>query len=104
MTRKAFKMTLYPNELIEYTKSHNPIWHELKEVLKNHGVRSYSIFFDEDTSTLFDYAEIESEEKRDAIVNTAICKKWWKYMSDIMETNPDNSPVSQTIKSVFYLK
>jgi len=30
-------------------------------------------------------------------------KKWWTYMKDIMETNPDNSPVSISLKEVFYL-
>ena len=30
-------------------------------------------------------------------------KKWWKYMADIMETNPDNSPVSIPLEEVFYL-
>jgi L-rhamnose mutarotase len=33
---------------------------------------------------------------------TAIVKKWWAYMSDIMETNPDNSPVAIELKEVFH--
>jgi L-rhamnose mutarotase len=30
-------------------------------------------------------------------------QKWWKYMGDIMDANPDNSPVSVSLKEVFYL-
>ena len=30
-------------------------------------------------------------------------RKWWDYMADIMETNPDNSPVSIDLKTVFHL-
>lgn len=104
MIRKAFKMTLYKGNISEYKKRHNPIWEDLKSVLKVHGVHNYSIFFDEETHTLFGYAEIESEEKWNAIANTEICKKWWKHMADLMETNPDNSPKSKELTNVFYLK
>ncbi|MES2520228.1 MAG: L-rhamnose mutarotase, partial [Bacteroidota bacterium] len=30
-----------------------------------------------------------------------IMKKWWAYMADIMDTNPDNSPVSTPLTCVF---
>lgn len=103
MIRKAFKMKVYPDKIEEYTKRHNPIWKELEEVLKNHGVHHYSIFFDSETHSLFGYAELESEEKWHAIADTEICKKWWEYMADLMETNSDNSPVSKDLKTVFYL-
>jgi L-rhamnose mutarotase len=32
-----------------------------------------------------------------------VMQKWWEYMGDIMESNPDNSPVSIPLKEVFYL-
>ena len=35
--------------------------------------------------------------------DTAINRKWWDFMADIMETNPDNSPVSIDLKTVFHL-
>jgi|TARA_R110000744_G_scaffold28715_3_gene68904 L-rhamnose mutarotase len=104
MIRRAFKMKVYPNSTEEYTQRHNPIWKELKEVLKMHGVHNYSIFLDSDTHILFGYAELESEEKWNAIANTQICKDWWGHMADLMETNADNSPVSTDLKEVFHLK
>ena len=102
--RKAFKMTLNKGEIGEYIERHDHIWEELKTVLKSHGVYNYSIFFDKDTHNLFGYAELKSEEQWKAISNTEICKKWWVYMADIMETNSDNSPASKELKNVFYLK
>lgn len=33
-----------------------------------------------------------------------IVQKWWAYMADIMETNPDNSPVSIPLPELFYLE
>jgi L-rhamnose mutarotase len=33
-----------------------------------------------------------------------IVQKWWAYMADIMETNPDNSPVSIPLPECFYME
>ena len=47
--------------------------------------------------------EIEDEELWAKGADTAINRKWWDYMADIMETNPDNSPVCEDLKNVFHL-
>ena len=103
MKRKAFKMTVYPDKIDEYIKRHNPIWDELRLLLKEHGVYNYSIFLDREQCELFGYAEIESEEKWEAVGQAGICKKWWSYMADLMETNEDDSPVSREIEEVFHM-
>lgn len=103
MIRKAFVMYLNSGGRDEYESRHNPIWRELEQVLKDHGVSNYSIFLNEENNELFGYAEIESEEKWVAIAETEVCKKWWAHMKDLMETNEDNSPVSKGLKEVFHL-
>lgn len=103
MIRKAFLMTLKPGGRLEYERRHNPIWPELEEALKEHGVSNYSIFYDQATERLFAYAEIESEESWQQIVDTEVCKRWWTHMKDLMLTNTDNSPVTVALESVFHL-
>lgn len=103
MIRKGFKMKLYPGFEEEYEKRHNQLWPEMREMIHEYGGRNYSIFLDQETLTLFGYLEIEDEEKWNASAQTAICRKWWDYMADIMETNPDNSPVSIDLQPVFHL-
>ncbi len=103
MIRKAFVMQLHPGQESEYQKRHNPIWPELEETLKSHGVSRYSIFLHQETLQLFAYAEIEDEAKWEAIAQTKVCQRWWVQMSDIMDANPDNSPVSTELKEVFCL-
>ncbi len=103
MIRKAFLMTLKPGNREEYERRHNPIWPELQEALKRHGVRNYSIFLDCDTDRLFAYAEIESEELWRQIAQTDVCQRWWAYMKDLMLTNDDNSPVAINLDEVFHL-
>lgn len=101
--RKAFKMKLYKGQKEEYKKRHNALWPEMKEMIHEYGGSNYSIFLDEETMTLFGYIELEDEEKWDESASTEICQKWWDYMADIMETNPDNSPVSEDLMPVFHL-
>ncbi len=103
MIRKAFLMSVNPDAHNEYEKRHRPIWGELADVLKEHGVANYSIYLDDETSQLFGYAEMESEELWNSIADTAECRRWWSYMRDIMPSNDDNSPVSRELKEVFHL-
>lgn len=104
MTRLAFKMHLNEGQKEVYIKRHNEIWPELKQLLKDSGVSEYSIFLDEETNTLFAFQKVSGEGGSQDLGQTEIVQKWWAYMADIMETNPDNSPVSTALEEVFYLK
>lgn len=75
----------------------------MREMLKNHGVISYSIFLDPEMDYPFAILEIEDEELWTKTATTDINRKWWDFMADIMETNPDNSPVAVDLVKVFEL-
>jgi len=104
MKRLAFKMHLNEGQKNEYIKRHDEIWPELKRLLKESGVSEYSIFLDAETNTLFAFQKVTSEGGSQDLGQTEIVKKWWKFMADIMETNPDNSPVSTAMEEVFYIE
>ena len=87
----------------EYARRHGPIWAELEDVLRRHGVKSYSIFLDRETNDLFAYAEIESEDRWAAIAGTDVCRRWWRSMRDLMPSNADDSPESRPLREVFHL-
>ena len=101
--RKAFKMKLYAGFIEEYKRRHDHIWSEMKKMIHQYGGSNYSIFFDEQSDSLFAYIEIADEALWKCSSETEICKQWWEFMSDIMETNPDNSPVSVDLLPVFHL-
>ena len=103
MIRKAFVMSVNPDQHEEYERRHRPIWPELEEVLRAHGMLSYSIFLDPESSRLFAYAEIEDEDRWAQIAETDVCKKWWSHMKDIMPSHPDHSPVALDLREVFHL-
>src|SRR6476469_9424091 len=103
MQRVAFKMKLFPGFEEEYKKRHNEIWPELVQLLKDTGVREYSIFLDEETNSLFGVLKIDEPQKLDNLPAQEVMQRLWKYMADVMESNPDHSPVSKPLKEVFYL-
>ncbi|TCD05629.1 L-rhamnose mutarotase [Pedobacter frigidisoli] len=98
----AFKMKLKPGFEAEYKSRHEQIWPELSALLKENGISDYSIFLDEETNTLFAVQQQSGNSSQD-LGSTKIVQKWWAYMADIMETNPDHSPKSSPLKMVFHL-
>lgn len=103
MNRFAFKMKLKPGAREEYHKRHEQIWPELAALLKEAGISDYSIFLDEETNTLFAVQKQNGPSSQD-LGSTDIVQRWWAYMADLMETNPDLSPVSIPLQEVFYLE
>ena len=103
MTRLAFRMKLFKGFEEEYQKRHNELWPELQKLLNETGIHEYSIFLDETTNDLFGFLKAENPKSLDSLPAHPVMQRWWKYMSDIMESNPDNSPVSIPLKEVFYL-
>ncbi len=96
-------MELYPDLKEEYSRRDNELWPEMRGMLKEYGAISYPIFFDPKTDYLLGFLEIENEEKWAETTKTEINQKWWDFMADIMETNPDNSPVVINLEQIFEL-
>jgi L-rhamnose mutarotase len=103
MNRSAFKMQLKPGFETEYKKRHDEIWPELSELLSASGVFDYSIFLDPETLTLFAVQKLAEGHTAALLPSHPVVKKWWAYMADIMEVNPDNSPVCVPLPEVFHL-
>lgn len=104
MKRFAFKMKLKPGYKDEYKKRHDEIWPELKELIKESGVSDYSIFLDEETNILFAVQKQSGDSSSQDLSSNPVVQKWWAYMADIMDTNPDNSPVTIPLEEVFYME
>ena len=97
-------MKVNPGVIDEYKKRHDELWPELHKLLKEAGISEYSIFFDKETNMLFAFQKQEGDKGSQDLGKTEIVQKWWKFMSDIMETNPDNSPVSSPLEEVFFME
>ena len=102
MKRVAFKMKLKPGNEAEYKKRHDEIWPELSRALTDAGVSDYSIFLDEETLTLFAVQKLADGHTADALPDLPIVREWWDSMAELMEVNPDNSPVCKPLTEVFH--
>jgi len=102
--RFGFKMKLYPGCKEEYIRRHNEIWPGLKKLLKDNGISDYSIYLDEETNILFACQKQSGEQTSQDLGSYPVIQKWWTYMSDLMETNPDHSPVTVPLEEVFYME
>lgn len=103
MPRLAFRMQLKPGFELEYRRRHDEIWPELVELLHQKGITDYSIFLDQPSGALFGVLHAADPMKMDELPGHPVMKKWWAYMKDIMDANPDDSPVSIPLKEVFHL-
>jgi L-rhamnose mutarotase len=47
--------------------------------------------------------KLASGSTSDKLPGKAIMRKWWDYMKELMDTNPDGSPVAKELVEVFHL-
>ncbi|MGH6762477.1 MAG: L-rhamnose mutarotase [Phyllobacterium sp.] len=103
MEKHAFKMHLKPGMEAEYKRRHDEIWPELVALLHQSGASDYSIFLDRETNTLFGVLSRPADHAMDSLPEHPVMKEWWAHMADIMETNPDNSPVQTDLAPAFHM-
>ena len=104
MEKIAFVMTLKPGFEAEYKKRHDEIWPDLAQELRRAGVSDYSIFLHPLTLQLFGVLKRTPNHSMAELPVTAVMKKWWAFMADIMDTNSDNSPVVTALEQVFHFE
>ena len=104
MEEIAFTMQLKPGVAAEYERRHDEIWPELSALLTEAGIRDYSIYLDAASGVLFAVQKRVPGHTTDGLPTTAIMQRWWAYMGDLMETNPDSSPVVKPLARVFHME
>ena len=106
MIRKAFVIHAKEGKLLDYIRHHNPIWPELEEILKLHGVSNYSIFHRADTQQLFGYLEVSDEALFLGLAAQDVCKRWWKFMTSFLESETQSSEKAkeEMLTEIFHLK
>jgi L-rhamnose mutarotase len=100
----AFRMQLYPDQAEEYKRRHDEIWPELSQLLTEAGVSDYSIHLDEETNALFAVLWRTDNHTMDDLPKNEVVRRWWDYMADVMETEPDNTPKIWELRTVFHME
>lgn len=96
-------MQLKPGVEEEYKRRHDEIWPELSKTLEEAGIRDYSIYLDRASGILFAVQKRTDTHTADDLPGKLIMQRWWAFMADLMETNPDSSPVVKPLERVFHM-
>jgi len=103
MARYGLKMKIHPGQEAEYKRRHDEIWPELAQAHSDAGIFDYSIFFDEESLTLFAFQKLTDDNAAAGLKDLEIMKKWWETMADLMEVHPNNMPVFKPLSEVFHM-
>lgn len=98
----AFKMQLKPGVVPEYKRRHDELWPDLAEALRGAGIHDYWIFLDEDTLSLFAVLRRKPGHPFDDLPHQPVMRRWWDYMADLMEVEPDNKPRQWPLTPLFH--
>ncbi len=104
MERYAWKARVLEGQLEEYKRRHDAIWPELTEVLREAGIRNYTIWNVGDE--LFGYYECEKGADYAARVQaeSPVVDRWNAYMKDVMVMEMDPRTGAQPrLEQVFFL-
>jgi L-rhamnose mutarotase len=96
-------MMLNPGAEAAYKQRHDEIWPELILALREAGVTAYSIHLDPATHRLLAVMTRRRDHGLDALSQTAVMRRWWAMMADLMRTNPDASPQTEPLIAMFDL-
>ncbi len=103
MKRVGFTMKLVPGAAEEYRQCHDELWPELAEQFDRAGIRDYVIYLDSETDTLFASQWVTDENTKAALRATELMRRWWRALSHLMQTNPDDSPIVHPLVPLFEL-
>jgi L-rhamnose mutarotase len=95
-------LLLDSENLDEYRRRHDNLWPELRADMSERGASNISIFFDEQTQRAYMYVEVADSARWIEGGVSDVTARWWKFMSDIMPTNPDGSPLLHELAELFH--
>lgn len=99
----AFRMQLHPGQRDAYRARHDAIPAELVALLREAGVRDYSIFLDPETHALFAILKRPKSHGMADLPSHPAMQRWWAAMADIMDTHPSNEPVCVPLVPLFHM-
>lgn len=103
MKRKAFKMYLKEGCEEEYVKRYNALWPDLKDLFKEKGIVDFSIYWDKESNCLYAYQIRSKSMDENSLNDSMIMRRWWEYISDIIETDSKNQPIVLPLEEMFHI-
>jgi len=104
MARHFFKLQCLPGTEAEYVERHKRVYPDLLEAFRRVGIRSYSIFMQE--NRLYAYMEVDDfDAAMKALATDPANVRWQEYMKDILvPIGKDGSMMDVVDNEVFYFE
>ena len=85
MERACFLLRIKKERLADYLKAHDPVWPEMLDVMRNAGIRNYSLFVQED-GLIVGYMEgANIAESLAQLGATDVNRRWQERMAPYFE-------------------
>ena len=98
MQRIGIQLKVRPDKLDEYRRLHNPIWPELAAVLKDAGLRNYTLWLAPD-GTEFGYLECDDWAAACAkLAESDVHTRWQELMQNYLETPREAGSGGQPVR------
>jgi L-rhamnose mutarotase len=99
----ASRMRLKAGCLDEYRRRHDALWPDLAALLRDVGIRDYSIHHDPADGALFAVMWCDTPERLAELPDHPVMRRWWAAMASLMAVNADLSPQALPLDTVFHL-
>jgi L-rhamnose mutarotase len=104
MEQVAFRMKLKPGCAAEYKRRHDALWPELATLLRDAGIRDYSIFLDEESLALFAVLRRPVDHRMDELPSHPVMQRGWAHMAELMDVEPSLAPRVVALAPMFHLE
>ena len=102
MEKYTWRGTIAEGKKEEYIKRHDSLWPEMAEVLKEAGIRNYTIW--ENNNELFGYYECDDLEFAARVqAESPVVDRWNEYMKDVMVMEMDPVTGAQPLMQQVFL-
>jgi L-rhamnose mutarotase len=82
--RSAFVLDVHPERVEEYVRTHQEVWPEMLEAIRNAGVRNYTIF--RHGNQMFGYFEADDlEAAARYLAEQEVSARWQDAMAELLE-------------------
>ena len=104
MERFVWKGHIFPSKKDEYIRKHDEIWPEMVAMMKEAGLRNYSIWLSGDE--LIGYYEFDVMEKKRRVYaqHQDVLVRWQQHMDGVMEMDKDAAGSPRAYRQVFLME
>ena len=104
MERFLWKGHILPGKKDEYIKKHDEIWPEMIKMMKEAGLRNYSIWLS--GNELIGYYEFDGMEKKQQVyaAHPDVLSRWQRHMDGVMEMDTDAADEVLVYHQVFLME